>query len=113
MDQVRIRRQASPTSSPKSSTDYTCDFCSFTTARLNVIIQHRKTHSAAETPKQTGSYLLESYPFFFYWKIELKSSHEYSVDLNILGIDLLVINYWLRSEYRLTDIRLIIGMTHW
>jgi len=50
--EVRIRRQASPTSSPKSSTDYTCDFCSFSTARLNVIIQHRKTHSAPETPKQ-------------------------------------------------------------
>merc|ERR1712071_536261 len=50
--EVRIRRQGSPTASPKSS-DYTCDYCPFTTARLNVIIHHRKTHSVeAATPKK-------------------------------------------------------------
>ena len=52
--EVRIRRQASPirssaSTSPSVATGpFTCDFCPFTSTRVNVIICHRKSHSSAE-----------------------------------------------------------------
>lgn len=54
--EVRIRHQPSslsstPTNSAGGSPQYTCYICNFTSARLNVIVLHNKTHSSGgKTP---------------------------------------------------------------